>query len=253
MGLPDGARRRTPGLRREEIAQLANIGTSWYTALEQGREVHPSEEVLESLSRALRLTAAERQHLFLLARQHVPVRPTPAQEQVSPALVRVVQRLDPHPAYVIGRRWDVLTWNRSAEHLLAFSTTPPPHPRNLVWRFFANPRQPRNNPHWEEVAKGVVAEFRADCARYPGDPWFAELIEDLKEVSSQFRQWWSQHDVRGMQGRYKEIDDPILGRLEFDHVTLQVAESPDLKLFLYAASPATLAKLAGLAASDGPT
>lgn len=242
VGLRRSARRRTPGLRREEIAHLANIGVSWYTALEQGREVHPSEDVLESLSQALRLTAAERQHLFLLARGHVPVGPTPAREEVSSALMSVIRCLDPHPAYVIGRRWDILAWNRSAAILLDLASTFPPHTHNLIWRFFT--ARQRYTAHHEEVVRGVLAEFRADCARYPGDPWFTLLIDDLSKASSQFRQWWPEHDVRGVQSRHKEIDHPTLGRLEFDHVTLQVAEHQEQKLILYGASPETLGKLA---------
>lgn len=246
VGLPAGSRRRTPGLRREELAQLAHIGTSWYTALEQGRDVQPSAEVLESLAQALRLTPVEREHLFHLAGQNAPARPTPAAEQVSAPLARVVEVFDPHPAYVIGRRWDVLAWNRGAELVHAFSTTPPPYPHNMVWRWFTNPAAVWDDPHWQEVAQSVVAQFRADWARYPGDPWFDELIADLQQASSHFRLWWPRHDVRGNLDRHKEVDHPTLGRLEFDHVTLQVPANPDLKLFLYAAAPATAAKLAGL-------
>src|SRR5579859_1594818 len=112
VGLPEGMRRRTPGLRREEVAQLANIGTSWYVWLEQGRDVHPSPQVLECLAQALRLTLNERRHLFLLAGQALPPQAFPAEEQVSLALQHVLDNLNPMPAYVMGRRWDYLAWNR---------------------------------------------------------------------------------------------------------------------------------------------
>ncbi len=120
VGLPARSRRRTAGLRREEVAELANIGVSWYTLLEQGHDVHPSRQVLESLAQALRLTTAEEQHLFRLSSHELPARMLVEAEQVTPALQRVVDALTPHPAFVIGRRWDVLTWNRVADLLFHF-------------------------------------------------------------------------------------------------------------------------------------
>jgi transcriptional regulator with XRE-family HTH domain len=127
VDLPWGSRRRTPGLRREEVAQLANIGTSWYVALEQGRDVHPSEQVLESLAQALRLNEAERHHLFLLAQPQSATNPPPAEETVGHALQQAIDALNPHPTYVLGRRWDLLTWNRAAELVFTFSEIAPPH------------------------------------------------------------------------------------------------------------------------------
>src|SRR6266699_3733221 len=123
VGLPPGLRRRTPGLRREEVAQLANIGTSWYIWLEQGRDVHPSASVLESLAQALRLTRNERRHLFLLAGQPLPAPTFPAEESIGPALQQVLDDLNPSPAYVLGRRYDYLAWNKAADGLFAISDT----------------------------------------------------------------------------------------------------------------------------------
>src|SRR5260370_5101020 len=136
VGLPARSRRRTPGLRREEVAEMANIGVSWYTLLEQGHNVHPSRHVLESLAQALKLSTAEEQHLFLLAGQERPSKMLVEEEQVTPALQRVVDALNPHPAFVIGRRWDVLTWNRAADLLFHLHEPRPPHSRNVVSRFF---------------------------------------------------------------------------------------------------------------------
>jgi transcriptional regulator with XRE-family HTH domain len=243
VGLPPGLRRRAPGLRREEVAQLANIGTSWYTALEQGRDVHPSEQVLEGLAQALRLTLAERQHLFLLALQHIPAGPLPSEEQLSPALHAVVHALDPHPTYVMGRRWDLLVWNRAAEQVFTFRAIRPPHVKNLVWRFFTTPALKENHADWDQVAQGVIAQFRADSARYPGDAWFAEVIDDLQHTSAEFREWWSQHDVHYIPHCHKVMQHPALGRLEFEQVALQVPENPDLKMVIYTAFPATAATL----------
>lgn len=247
VGLPLRSRRRTPGLRREEVAELANIGTSWYTSLEQGRDVHPSEAVLESLAQALKLSVDERQHLFLLALQHTPTREAPAEEQPGLALQRAVQALDPNPAYVLGRRWDVLVFNKAADLVFSLKDIPPPYTHNVIWRTFSSPnsqRIHRDQERWENVARGMIAQLRASYARYPGDPWFAELIEDLQRVSEQFRLWWSQHDVLSVPECHKEIEHSTLGFLEFEQVMLQVPTNPDLKLLIYTATPATLAKLA---------
>jgi transcriptional regulator with XRE-family HTH domain len=230
-------------LRREEVAELANIGVSWYTLLEQGHDVHPSRQVLESLSQALRLTPAEEQHLFLLALQELPARPMAEEVQITPALERVVNALDPHPAFLIGRRWDVLFWNRAAELLFRFQEEPcPPHSLNVVWRFFM--RQARTlDLHWQQQAQNLVAQFRADYARYSEDASFQEIIEDLQRVSPQFRLWWEQQDVRGLPDGTRTMQHPALGLLEFDHVTFQTSITPDLRVKVYAASPATLARL----------
>ena len=243
VGLPARSRRRTPGLRREEVAELANIGVSWYTLLEQGHDVHPSRQVLESLAQALRLTTAEEQHLFRLSSQELPAKMLVEAEQVTPALQRVVDALTPHPAFVIGRRWDVLTWNRVADLLFHFHELCPPHSRNVVWRFFMRGEIHTSDRDWEKQAQNLVAQFRADYARYPGDASFHEVIEDLQRVSPQFRLWWEQQDVRGLPDGPRTMDHPTLGVLEFDHVTFQTSITPDLRVKVYAASPLTVSKL----------
>jgi transcriptional regulator with XRE-family HTH domain len=241
VGLPPGLRRRTPGLRREEVAQLANIGTSWYVWLEQGRDVHPSTQVLESLAQALRLTVNERRHLFLLAGQALPPS-APIEEHVSPALQRMLDDLNPTPAYIMGRRLDYLAWNTAAHLLFGMSAGDGPYARNAVWRLFNNPSM-QARPRWEQLARGTLAEFRAASARYPGDRWFEELIEDLKAISPEFRQWWPHHDARSTLEGHKVLEHPTLGRLEFDEVTLQVLNNPDLRIVIYAPQPETRATL----------
>jgi len=242
VSLPARSRRRTPGLRREEVAELANIGVSWYTLLEQGHDVHPSRHVLESLAQALRLTTAEEQHLLRLSGLELPATMMVEEEQVTPALQRVVDALDPHPAFVIGRRWDMLTWNRAADLLFHFHEPCPPHARNVVWRFFV--REARTlDLHWERQAQNLVAQFRADYARYPGDASFHEVIADLQRVSPRFRLWWEQQDVRGLPDGPRAMHHPTLGVLEFDHVTFQTSITPDLRVKVYAASPETASKL----------
>ena len=244
VGLPPGIRRRTPGLRREEVAQLANIGTSWYVWLEQGRDVHPSAPVLESIAQALKLTLNERRHLFVLAGQSLPAHTFPVEEQVSPSLQRVLDDLDPTPAYVIGRRWDFLAWNRAAASIFDIAHPTPPHTRNLIWQIFTNPLARKRYPTtWGQVARDAVVEFHTASARYPGDPWFDELIEDLKRVSPEFCQWWPHHDASSSQDGRKIVEHPELGQLEFDHLTLQVPSNPDIRIMIYTSDAETSAKL----------
>lgn len=242
VGLPPGGRRRTDGLRREEVALLASVGVSWYTALEQGRDIHPSEQVLESLAETLRLSADEREHLFRLAGQPAPMRTLPADEQISPALQLMIQALDPHPAYVVGRYWDSLLWNRAAELVFALNDGIPPYPQNVIWRAFADPAR-EQAPEREGIGRALVARFRADSARYPGDPRFAQLIADLQQVSGRFRLWWSQHDVSSTPDCHKNIQHATLGLLQFEQMALEAPTNPDLRVMIYAAQPATAALL----------
>lgn len=243
VGLPPGNRRRTPGLRREEVAQLANIGMSWYVAMEQGRDIHPSDQVLESLSTALKLSAAERGHLFLLAKPQTVDSPSLLPEEpVTLALKQAIQALIPHPAYVIGRRWDLLTWNRAAELVFTFSDIAPPYSRNFLWRSFTHPYL-RRHERWEQLAQSLVAQFRVDYGRYPGDPQFKALVADLMEISDEFRSWWSSHDVKSIPDGYKSMNHPTLGSLDFEHITLQVPANAEQKVVIYTCSQETAAKL----------
>ena len=185
VGLADGARRRTPGLRREEVALLANIGTTWYTRLEQGLPINVSAEVLDGISRALRLTSDERRHLHLLAGLTTTVSP-PHEEHVSELVRRVLAALEPSPAYVRGRRFDLLAWNRSADALSDFSGAAGPA-RNMVWRLFRDPTTQCRLGDPECAKRRIVAQFRAVAAKYPHDPAFTELIEELRLTSPEIQ------------------------------------------------------------------
>lgn len=260
VGLPARARRRTAGLRREEVAELANVSVAWYVSLEQGRDIHPSEQVLENLAQALLLSPDERRHLFLLAEKRIPAISNSPVGEISPELRRAVMNLDPHPAFVLGPRWDYLAWNRAIDYLWGISRTTPPYAHNRIWQVFAHLDGAHERPGREEYARGMLAEFRADAARHPGDPAFEELIDDLSRSSPHFRAWWPHHDVHNVMERHKVIQHPELGLLEFELLTFQIPDDPDLKLTLYAGAPETAAKLArglalatkrGLRASDG--
>jgi transcriptional regulator with XRE-family HTH domain len=243
VGLPARNRQRTPGLRREDVAELANIGVSWYIALEQGKDVHPSKPVLESLAQALKLTHIEEKYLFLLAGQSFPVKAPVEEIEVPPELRHVVEVLTPHPAFVIGRRWDVLFSNRAANLVFYFDKPFPPYSLNIIWRYFQM-QEHSLDLNWKEQARNLVAQFRTDYARYSGDASFEELLHDLQDSNPLFREWWEQHDIRGLPNGPQCKMHPELGLLEFDHVTVQTSFASDLRMKIYAASPATTLKLA---------
>ena len=249
VGLPDGGRRRTPGLRREEVALLAGVGTTWYTWLEQGRDVRASLDVLEALARALRLTGAERSHLILLGRgeQAKPCK-APA-EEVSRNLRRLVENVGPGPAYLLGRRWDYLAWNKSFEAVFSFEPGPDPLSRNHVWLWFMDPsRRTLCSGDWAASARLLVAKFRADSAKNIGDPAFEELISSLGAASPEFRKLWKRHEVAGSGDGHKELTHPAVGPLAFDHAVFHHGESGEQRLILYSPSCEhdTRAKLARL-------
>jgi transcriptional regulator with XRE-family HTH domain len=246
VGLPAGLRRRTPGLRREEVAQLASMGTSWYVWLEQGRDVHPSAQILESLAQALRLTPDERRHLFWLAGQTLPPHAVPGAESVSPGLRQMLNDLDPLPAYVTGRRWDYLAWNRAADSIFSLSRASSPYERNMIWRLLTSRAIREHTPNWEQKIKASLAEFRAASARYPGDTSFEELIAALKEASPEFRSWWPHHEPDYALDGHKTMRHPLVGLLEFEHVTLQVPSDPDVKVTIYMPVADTRARLQAL-------
>jgi transcriptional regulator with XRE-family HTH domain len=255
VGLPDGGRRRTPGLRREEVALLAGVGATWYTWLEQGRDVRASLEVLEALSRALRLSAAERSHVILLGRgeQAGPCK-APA-EEVSPTLRRLVENTGPGPVYLLGRRWDYLAWNRSFEHVFSFEPGPEPLSRNHVWLWFMDPsRRTLCSTDWATSARLLVAKFRADSARNIGDPAFEELISALEASSPEFRKLWKRHEVAGSGTGRKDLNHPAVGPLVFDHAVFTHGELGEQRLVVYSPSCEgdTRSKLAELVAKDAP-
>jgi transcriptional regulator with XRE-family HTH domain len=239
VGLPTGGRRRTPGLRREEVAQLAGVGTTWYTWLEQGRDVRASFDVLEALARALRLTPAERGHLILLGRGEEAPACKPPAERVSPTIRRLIENLGLSPAVVLGRRWDYLAWNRAACALYGDLGSIPKPIRNHLWLLFMDPRRRELFSDWQRSTRLAVAKFRADSAAHLGDPSFEELIQSLRQSSPEFCKVWKRHEVaRSGEGR-KELNHPTAGKLVFEHAVFNPAEAPDQRLILYTPVPET--------------
>jgi transcriptional regulator with XRE-family HTH domain len=255
VGLPGSGRRRTPGLRREEVATLAGVGTTWYTWLEQGRDVRASLDVYEAISRALKLTPAERSHLILLGRGEEAPPSDPPPERIAPALRRLIESLGPNVAYAIGRRWDYLAWNRATCAVFGdFGRLPRPT-RNHLWQLFMDPYRRTLLTDWAAGARLAVAKFRADSARHLGDPAFEQLIEALRQASPEFAKAWKRHEVaQSGQGR-KDLRHPEVGLLKFEHAVFHPTEAPDQRLVLYSPVPGTgtAEKLRELiAASEAP-
>jgi transcriptional regulator with XRE-family HTH domain len=231
LGLSVGSRRRTPGLRREEVAQLAGISTPWYTQLEQGRNIRVSTAVLENLARVLRLSPSERAHLFLLAHHQSPPMP-PYQEAVSPALQMLLDSLTACPAYLVGRRFDLLAWNRAAEVVFGDFRAVPERERNLLWLLFAEPTARQWLEDWESHARYLLQQFRASYVHHVGDPWFLLLIEDLKTRSPEFEQWWTQHELPETGQWPNTFNHPVVGRLLLEHLTLTVVGTQELQVIV---------------------
>jgi transcriptional regulator with XRE-family HTH domain len=263
VGLPDeGARRRTPGLRREELAALAGVGVSWYTWLEQGRDIHPSPEVLDAVARALRLDTAERATLFALARTELPL-PSAAAADGGPdddraVLVRLVEALHPTPAYLLGPMTRILAWNPTASALFGSPDHLSPERRSLLWMLLVDPGEARYNPGREGTARNMVARFRSEYAQHAGEPAYEQFIAELRERSPWFVEWWGEHEVNDTQRGTKTIEHPTLGTLRLHHAQTVPTGAPELRLTIYAPADAAtrvaLAQLAPLASgtSDAP-
>ena len=242
VGLPANGRRRTPGLRREEVAQLAGVGLSWYTWLEQGRDITPSASVLDALARVLDLEPAEHSHLFDLAGVAVPAAEDyPAEAPVE--LREIVEGLAPNPAYLIGPRTDVLVWNRAARRMLGEPSRAPDGAQNQLWWMFTNPG--RRGASWDGTARNTLARFRAEHARRYADPAFRGLIEALLAASPAFAELWPRHEVLDSQLGTKVIDHPELGRRAVHHLQSIPTSHPALRLTQFV--PADAATRAALA------
>jgi transcriptional regulator with XRE-family HTH domain len=251
VGLPAGTRRRTAGLRREEVAQLAGMSTTYYTFLEQGRDVRPSRQVVTALASALRLSSAERAYLFQLAGITLAAEDRAQAETVDPVVGALVGRLDPFPAYLKGRRWDVLAANRAARALLTDWSARESGDRNLVWWMFTDPWARKVYVRWEEEASGMLGRFRAAAGRRPDDPDFTDLIERLHQASPEVRAWWPRYDVAAIGGGTKHLHHPALGDVAFRHTVLQVADNPEQTLVYLTTDEVPAAKLSALAAEIG--
>lgn len=226
VGLPETGNRRTPGLRRGEVATLAGVSLEWYTFLEQGRHINVSIELLENLSRALRLSPAERRHLFLLAHRQPPPEKNSDTSEISTTLKRFVKGLGSSPTCLMDERLNIVLWNDAFQAVFGDLEPLSPQDRNYVWgTFMSSEFQSLKGNQWRDHAKRVAAQFRAKCARYLDDPWWSEQTDKLLACSPEFREFWELHDVEEDATDHKILHHPFVGDLAFDYIPFQPQET----------------------------
>ncbi|BBI30906.1 helix-turn-helix transcriptional regulator [Cohnella abietis] len=230
-GLPAGLRRRTPGLRREEVATLAGIGVTWYTWLEQGRPIQVSTQILESLSRVFRLNRVEIVHMYTLA-QHVPPSYFPSYNEVNPMHQHVLDDLVESPSMIVDNRWNVIAWNRAAELVFYDFNQLECSNRNMMRIMFTDPNFASLFPDWDTSAQSMIGKFRADCSQYIEDPWLTEFVQELRASSKEFDQWWPMHQLNKDRNTYRLLNHPVIGPLSFELTSFLVSEDNNLKMYV---------------------
>ncbi|MBG0852895.1 helix-turn-helix domain-containing protein [Streptomyces spinoverrucosus] len=239
VGLPDyGRHRRVPGLRREELAQLAGVSVAYYTRLEQGNGRNVSAEVLDAIARALRLTDAEHAHLTHLAKpkQHKK-KPAARNQQVRVALQQLLDSIESVPAYIVGRRSDLLAWNRMAEALFGDWTALPAQERNWARLVFLKPEYRELFVDWDQKASDMVAFLRMDAGCHPDDPRLSALVGELSVKSQEFRRLWATHDVKEKSYGVKRLHHPLVGELSLSFETFRMIDDAEQSLITYHAEP----------------
>jgi transcriptional regulator with XRE-family HTH domain len=244
-------RRRTPGLRREEVAQRANVSATWYTWLEQGRGGAPSADVLDRIARAMMLTDVEREHLFLLGLGRPPEARYHAPDGITPRLQRVLDTLEYSPAFIRTATWDVIAWNNAAAVVLTDYSTLPDGQRNVLRLMFHNSRVRAAQSNWQNVARYVVASFRADVARAGAARNVQSLVDELCATSPEFAAMWRDNDVKGHGEGHKVLQHPVAGPLSMEFSAFAVDGRPDLNMVIYnPATPADADKIRALLKSQ---
>ena len=242
LGLPRGRRRRTPGLRREEVAAAAGVSAEWYTWLEQARQVRPSAQVLTRICAALRLEPNETRHLLTLGGYTVPSAGSdlPRSVSVSLRLQRLIDQMDFGPAWVLGERWDIVAWNRAASVIHGDLAPLQGLERNALYQLFLGDLR-STLVDWEEHGRRCVAKLRAAYASRVDDPWFNELVTLLRTRSAEFERWWNENDIETSQEGVKHYEHPEVGRLVFDYSVLDVLDErmSALRLVAYVPAPGT--------------
>ena len=232
VGLPTVGRRRTPGLRREDVAALAGLSATWYTWLEQGRDVRASDRVLENLSRSLRLSPEERDYLFLLAqRRPAPLRAS-AEEQVPDTVKRTLDALNV-PAEVITPRWDAVYWNTMYARCIRDYAQLPPEQRNLIRILLTSPEYQEDREEYQALARRIIAKLKVDYSQADDDPTFDALIEEMSEASPLFRELWHSAEVRGRDEGVHLLKHPLLGGITFEHTTYVVEGATWLRVVIF--------------------
>lgn len=232
-GLPPTGRRRTPGLRREEVAALAGVGLSWYTWLEQGRDIGVSPAFLDNLCRVLKLDAMERRHLYLLSHQRPPAEQGKTWCVVPKIVHRLMADLPLRPAYVLNLRWDVLAWNPAADRIFNFSEREPEH-RNMLWMLFTDQRMKSLFSPWDDQAIQMLSSFRRDFVHASKESDVASLVRELESVSAEFKGWWSRQDINGPCQGIRHFSIESFGDVAMEHTTLTIDVERHLRLVYYA-------------------
>ena len=234
VALPEAGasdRRRTPGLRREEVAQLSGVGVTWYTWLEQGRDISASIQVIDALARVLLLTDDQHRHLRELAGLPPPELPVPVSDML-PRLQRLVDAEAPSPASIYDEHFDYLVWNQPYVRVRHAPGTLPANRRNMLWMMFTDPGNRTRMVRWESAARAVLSQFRAAAGRRPGDPRFAELVAALSEASPQFRDWWAEYPVRNFQPATIAVKHPEAGLIQLEMFQLRLVDQPSLVMVI---------------------
>jgi transcriptional regulator with XRE-family HTH domain len=238
FGLPAGGRGRTVGLRREEVSYLSGVSITWYTWLEQGRDINPSRQVLEAVSRTLRLGVPEHRYVLGLA-GFVPLPAASVDEVVTvpPHVQRFLDAIGDNPAYALTPEWGIAGWNAAYEHLYPNVATTPATQRNLLWVVFTDPAVRTLLDDWQVTSQRFLAEFRAEIGPRLGDPVLLDLVARLSEVSADFRAGWERHDILGFESRERVFHHPELGTVCYEHHQLRTSDQPEFQLVVY--TPAT--------------
>ncbi|MDX7991056.1 helix-turn-helix transcriptional regulator [Xenorhabdus littoralis] len=233
VGLITGKRRRTPGLRREEVAALAGVGVVWYTWLEQGREINVSTTFLDNLSNVLKLNKSEKQHLYLLAQQRPPYELVQTTYYFPPLIKKLLDDLPARPSYILNLRWDVLAWNHAADCLFHFSEHEL-QSRNLLWLLFMDDKVKSLIRPYQEQVTHMVNSFRRDYAKAPKNNELLYLINKLKEVSNEFNELWRYYDINGPCSGVRDLFIDEIGALRFEHYSLIVDVHQNIRMVYYA-------------------
>ncbi len=250
VGVRHGGIRRTPGLRREEVAQLVGISTAWYTRLEQGYDIRPSLEILERIARVLHLDYTSKTHLFTLARSMPRIVPPSLDDVTRQALQRIIENHEPYPAYLIGHDWDIMLWNQAACRLFGDFAQMQPRERNLIYAMFTSETLQQRMVDWATHARNLLKQFRADYTRLVSSSYVNQIIEMLNSRSNEFREWWQLREIGVGAVVRQEIHHPTAGHLTLEQSIYQVNGAPGFRLVLFIAldeqSRTSLHRLAGL-------
>lgn len=233
FGLESHTSRRVKGLRREEVALLSGVSLTWYTWLEQGRDIRVSSQVLDSLARTLQLSKEETRYLYELAEQKPPAPSSQHADKVIPSLHHILNSLEDCPSYIMDEQWNTVAWNKAACALFGNFEKMDELERNNLWRMFTNQTYRQIFSNWEELAQRLLAQFRVFYGQHLDEPSYRNLVKKLNEESLEFQKWWNDYNIAGSQDGIKNVIHPKVGEFSLQHNSLLSAENSDLILTIY--------------------